>query len=513
MALTRFRLPLSGTAPASPASQTYTHTQAIARRPLPTSDSTTLTTQAYAPDGADHIVAGDSLHVQLVSATIAVGTVINSGATVKLAIQGLEAHTNNNLFVQLWVGVCNSDNTLAATLLGKTVDATELATSLTNRFFSATTSAGHTFTANQHLFIEISVQGTPAASGGVQGHNASLRWGANGAGGDLGENDTDTGTTLNPWFEIDMVTNQDVSGTHIASTVLNAGSVAVSVEGAHVASTSLFAGSVAVAVDGAHVFTTQMFAGTVDTGEQNVTGAHISGTQIFTGSVVLGIDGAFISGTQIFIGSVGVGVFGVPITTTQMFAGSILSDVGGAFIGPTVTTFAGTVEMAVSGAHVASTQLFAGIVSEAGAVAGAHISSTQIFAGTIALDVAGAHITTTTLNAGGISPVVEGAFIGPTSTTFAGAVAVEANGASISSSQLFAGTVAVTVTGAHISSTQLFSGYVGFQAQSPRYTVRAGTHVTRVQSEAGVITVQALNSSIRTVKGQISSVRIIRVGE
>lgn len=204
MALRRFRLPSSGAAAVSPATQSYTHS-GTTRRPLPESDSSALGTTAVTPDGADHGVAGDTFHAQFVSAAIPNGESIASGAEVKLAIQGLEAHANNNLFVQLWVGVYSNDgSTLVQTLVNKAVDGTELATALTNRFLSTTTSAAHTFASNQRLVVEISVQGSPGGGGGVQGHNASLRWGANGAGGDLGENDSDTGTTLNPWFEVDI---------------------------------------------------------------------------------------------------------------------------------------------------------------------------------------------------------------------------------------------------------------------------------------------------------------------
>jgi len=49
------------------------------------------------------------------------------------------------------------------------------------------------------LVIELSLSGTPALPPG--NHNGSLRFGSDGAGGDLPENDTETGTTFNPWLE------------------------------------------------------------------------------------------------------------------------------------------------------------------------------------------------------------------------------------------------------------------------------------------------------------------------
>lgn len=196
---TRFRLPSSGTPEVSPAIQSYTHTGGTAR-PLPLTDTSTLTTVALAPDAADHIAAGDTYFFQGVSGRLA-GQVIASGVTVKLAIQTLEAHVNNNLFLQLWVGIVSPTGTALQTLLAKTADNTELIATIQNRFMSPTTTAGYTCMGGERLVVEISVTGTPVATSGTQGHNASLRFGGSGAGGDNGENDTDTGATLNPWIE------------------------------------------------------------------------------------------------------------------------------------------------------------------------------------------------------------------------------------------------------------------------------------------------------------------------
>jgi hypothetical protein len=203
MALTRYRLPASGAAAVSPAIQSYTHTQST-RRPLPTSDATALATQAYTPDAADDPDPGDAHHVQFVSDALTTATVFDVGNAIKCAIQGLEAHAANNLNVQLWVGVYSNDGaTLRQTLLGKTEQASELGTALAGRFLSTTVANAYTTIAGDRLVIEVSVEGDPGGGGGVQGHNASLRWGSDGAGGDLAESDGETGTTLNPWFEIE----------------------------------------------------------------------------------------------------------------------------------------------------------------------------------------------------------------------------------------------------------------------------------------------------------------------
>lgn len=198
---TRFRLPSSGSPPVSPAFQSYSHASGV-RRNLPTSDASALSTVAQTPDAADHLVAGDTSHFQGTSDPLAAQTITN-GQTVKLAVQCLMAHANNALKVQLFIAVFSNDgSTNLQTLLAKTLDGTNMATTITNRFMNPTLTSGYVCTGGERLVIEISCQGTPTAAGGVQGHNASFRWGAAGAGGDLGENDTDTGATLNPWFEM-----------------------------------------------------------------------------------------------------------------------------------------------------------------------------------------------------------------------------------------------------------------------------------------------------------------------
>lgn len=160
-----------------------------------------MTTTAQSPDGADHLVAGDTAHCQFVSDPLEAQT-FTIGDAFDYCIQGLEANAANNLFVQVFIGLVSNDGTSAlATLRSKQADGTELATSLTSRYHSGTLSGGYTTTGGERMVIEFSVVGTPTAAAGTQGHNASLRWGGNGAGGDLLENDTQTGTTLNPWLE------------------------------------------------------------------------------------------------------------------------------------------------------------------------------------------------------------------------------------------------------------------------------------------------------------------------
>lgn len=200
---TRFRLTSSTTAPAvSPAIGSYSHTQTT-RRKLVTSDASALATEAYTPDAADHLVAGDAHHVQFVSDPMNSGIAFNNGDSISYAVQCLEANAGNNVQVQFWAGIYSQDgSTLQRELRGFQSEGNEMATALTNRHF-ATTQGGASYTtvAGDRLVVEFSARGTPTGAGGVQGHNASFRWGGNGAGGDLPANDTETGTTFNPWVE------------------------------------------------------------------------------------------------------------------------------------------------------------------------------------------------------------------------------------------------------------------------------------------------------------------------
>lgn len=198
---TRLRLSESVAGAVSPTFQSYTHSQGTVRK-LSRSDSSTLTTAAYAPDAADHLVAGDAAHTQFVSDAMAAGNVFTSGDVLKYAAQVLESNAGNNLTLQVFVSVVDAaGTTVRATIRSKNTGGTEMATSLTNRFRSTTLSGSYTTVAGDRLVVEFSGTGTPTAAGGVQGHNWSLRRGNSGAGGDLGENETDTGTTLNPWIE------------------------------------------------------------------------------------------------------------------------------------------------------------------------------------------------------------------------------------------------------------------------------------------------------------------------
>lgn len=217
-----YRLPASGSAAVSPALQSYTHTVATVRRPLPTSDATVLASQAVTPDAVDHAVAGDSFHVQLVSDALPTGTRYAVGNAIKLVMQGLEPNAGCNQSIQLWVGVYSNDGaTLRQTLRGK-ISSNELNTALRSLVISTTVATAYTTVSGDRLVIEVGVAGTPGSGSGTQGHNGTIRWGSNGAGGNLLENETQTGTTLNPWFQIQdsTTTAQAVAATAIGVATL-----------------------------------------------------------------------------------------------------------------------------------------------------------------------------------------------------------------------------------------------------------------------------------------------------
>src|SRR5262245_3239736 len=131
---TRFRLPSSGTHPLSPALQSYSHTPTTRRFYLRPTDiaNSALSTVAEAPDGADHIAAGDTFFAQFISDPLAAQT-FTSGDAWDMAMQCLEANAGNNLTLQIWMGIYTQNGgSLQATIRSKTNDSNEVNTSLRN---------------------------------------------------------------------------------------------------------------------------------------------------------------------------------------------------------------------------------------------------------------------------------------------------------------------------------------------------------------------------------------------
>jgi hypothetical protein len=199
---TRYRLTSSSTAPAvSPAVQSYTHT-GTTRRKLLTSDASTLTTQDVAPDVSDHVVAGDTLHVQFVSDPMPAGVTFTSGDVIKFCVQAAQDDPANNLKVQVFCSVVDSAGTTVQRVVRSKVTAATTLSGVAESRYLSTTQDGATYTtaANDRLVVEFSLTGTPTAGPAVQGHNGQVRWGGSG-GSDLAESDGQIGTTANPWIE------------------------------------------------------------------------------------------------------------------------------------------------------------------------------------------------------------------------------------------------------------------------------------------------------------------------
>lgn len=200
---TRFYFPATQAAPVTPPAASATdweHVQGTTRALLTTPDSSTLTSLAYAPDAADHLVDGDSCHRQYVSDALAAQTL---DGNVKAQFQCLEGNAANNQFVTLKITVISNDGTTEnAVLLAITRDTVdELATTLTNRNFPSTALTSYACASGDRLCVEVGTGGLPTAAGGTNGHNATIRWGCNASSGDLPEDDAETATTYRPWIE------------------------------------------------------------------------------------------------------------------------------------------------------------------------------------------------------------------------------------------------------------------------------------------------------------------------
>lgn len=190
---TRFYLPSSGAAAVTPAySAAWDVTSsAVQLRTSPTKASTTMTTISYLDNNDQD---RDILAVQYISDPIVAQLIDVS--TVKFQIRASETSNARNMFTAIRLRVCSNDGTtFTGGLLALTRDDTEMATSLTNRQFSAAITA---VTANEgdRIIIEIGGGGNPALD---SDHDHNLRVGDE-ASSDLPEDDTDT-NDYNSWVQ------------------------------------------------------------------------------------------------------------------------------------------------------------------------------------------------------------------------------------------------------------------------------------------------------------------------
>ena len=135
---TRIYLPSSGSAPCSPAySGDWDNTSAYPASRLPcyaSKQSTAMVTVSL--DGNADSSDADYLVRQWVSEQLAAQTI--SAQTIKVQIRLMEENSRANQYLALCIRVVSSDGaTVRGTLVTLTRDGTELATSLTNRGWSA----------------------------------------------------------------------------------------------------------------------------------------------------------------------------------------------------------------------------------------------------------------------------------------------------------------------------------------------------------------------------------------
>lgn len=158
----------------------------------------TMATSAVTYDGSDHLVDMNAIYFQVISKEQLYPQTI-SAQTIKWQYQCLEANNGNNLFLTVKVYVV-AGSTVKETLLAIQRDGTEMLNSLINRGDSGTTTEA-TVEQGDRIVIEIGAGGTPTATGGVQGHNFSLRYGTIATSGDLPEDDSTTATSYRGWIE------------------------------------------------------------------------------------------------------------------------------------------------------------------------------------------------------------------------------------------------------------------------------------------------------------------------
>ena len=200
---TRFYFPETEPAAVTPPAPTggteWEHINAVTRALLLNPDGSALTTTAYTPDAADDLTNRDALHRQYVSGPLSLQTL---SGNVKAQFQVLEAHANNELRLALKILVCSYDGaTTRATLLALTRATNEANTTIRNLTFQSVALTSYTVVnLGDRIVVEVGLGGNvTTATGGVQGHNGSLRFGC--VGTDLPEDETDVLTTTRPWIE------------------------------------------------------------------------------------------------------------------------------------------------------------------------------------------------------------------------------------------------------------------------------------------------------------------------
>lgn len=175
----------------------------FARKPLVTTAKSgdTLTTVS----GFTSTAGQDRCHRQLISSPMDSGHIFNTSVTYKCYVQCLESAANDNIRSRICVRILSEDgSTVRHTVLALAdlSSGAEWNTALRNKVFADgdAGSGSYTNVAGDRICVEIGHNDSAGSS-----ISASSRWGSDaGASADLGENETDTGTTLRPWFETSL---------------------------------------------------------------------------------------------------------------------------------------------------------------------------------------------------------------------------------------------------------------------------------------------------------------------
>ena len=202
-------LPSSGSADVSPTPDTGTwtlHVNTVSRPLNFTRGNTALTTLAYNPDAADHLVDGNSMIAQFVSQILPPQTI--AAQQIVWGARMLEAAASNNLFPLLRLYGCDVAGTSnLGTMLAGTRQATELATAITGACYAQAGSAV-TFNEPWRLVAEWGVGGLPVNTA-TDTHNASIAFGDPLASGaqNLPQNADTTACTPVIIFSDDIITS------------------------------------------------------------------------------------------------------------------------------------------------------------------------------------------------------------------------------------------------------------------------------------------------------------------
>lgn len=145
----------------------------------------------------------DRCHRQWISKPLASGHIFNTSVTYKCYVQVQESAANDNIHSRTCVRIVSQDGTTVrhTVLAIAEYNTAEWSTTLRNKVFldGDAGTGSYTTVEGDRLVVEL---GHNDSSGSTISGNS--RWGSDSSATDLGENETETGTTLRPWFETSL---------------------------------------------------------------------------------------------------------------------------------------------------------------------------------------------------------------------------------------------------------------------------------------------------------------------